>query len=235
MIHLLYGIATANPRSVSSSQSCIHALRHCETAQKLIHVEFSVNTWPFFEAASSRNAILAGQPAPVQSCWNGIVAMKAAPFYSQADSSALRFRGVPDSLALEHIEGSECCLIHYDNALSGDLGVWLNPAVRVGYCHPGLHKAEFEYDWDVFKRVCSWAYEGVHPGQGQSWVSYWRIVCGVWENRARRLVSARWLRNWTVKRRGSSWLAQNERHEEVGQNCLVDEMQVIEPHGWLHA
>jgi len=194
-----------------------------------------MHTWPFFRSAASRHAIVAGQPTPVQSCWNGIVAMKATPFYSEFRGQALRFRGVSDSLALEHIEGSECCLIHYDNPISKDLGVWINPAVRVGYCHPGLHKAKFAYDWDLFKRVCSWAYEGVHPGPGQSWVSYWRIMRGLWENRARRVITVRWLRNWKVEHRVRAWLARDEDHVEVGRSCLVDEMQVIEPHGWLHA
>lgn len=45
----------------------------------------------------------------------------------------LRFRGIPDTLALHHLEASECCLIHYDNPISSDYGVFLNPQVRVGY------------------------------------------------------------------------------------------------------
>ncbi|EFY90951.1 polysaccharide export protein (CAP59) [Metarhizium acridum CQMa 102] len=57
---------------------------------------------------------------------NGVV-MPAEPFVS---STKLRFRGVPDSLANYHLEGSECCLIHADNPLSRTLGVYLNPKVK---------------------------------------------------------------------------------------------------------
>ena len=95
-------------------------------------------TWPYFRSAASSNAILRGSPAPVQSCWNGVVAMNAEPFYDK--THPLRFRGVPNTLAHRHVEGSECCLIHADNRLSKDLGVWINPKVRVGYCHADLGK-----------------------------------------------------------------------------------------------
>lgn len=46
---------------------------------------------------------------------------------------SLHFRGIPDSLARHHLEGSECCLIHYDNPISAIYGIFLNPQVRVGY------------------------------------------------------------------------------------------------------
>ena len=59
------------------------------------------------------------------------VAFDAKPF--QASENPLRFRGIADPLAQYHLEASECCIIHYDNALSQDLGVWVNPMVRVGY------------------------------------------------------------------------------------------------------
>jgi hypothetical protein len=99
----------------------------------------------------------ANQPVPVQSCWNGVgkrrldsppceintvfsfvdlhlttvpVAFDASPFYNP---DPLRFRGIPDSLALHHLEGSECCLIHADNPQSASKGLWLNPNVRIGY------------------------------------------------------------------------------------------------------
>lgn len=198
-----------------------------------------MHTWPYFASSASRNAVLAGKPVPVQSCWNGIVAMSTSPFYNHTlaedDGPPLRFRGVPDTLALQHIEGSECCLIHYDNPLANPLGNWINPAVRVGYCHPGLMKAKFAYDWDLFKRVCSWAYEAVHPGEGRSWVGLWRVAAGMWENRLRRLVHVGGLQNWKVKRRVREWERGGKGRREVGEACLVDEMQVIEPHGWLHA
>jgi len=58
-----------------------------------------------------------------------MVAFDAAPFLPPSN---LRFRGVSDSLAEWHVEGSECCLIHYDNP-APDKGVWLNPNARVAY------------------------------------------------------------------------------------------------------
>ncbi|KAI8244293.1 hypothetical protein K4K53_003159 [Colletotrichum sp. SAR 10_77] len=95
-----------------------------------------MQTWPYFRSAASRAAMMAYADAvPVRSCWNGIVAMPAAPFLApEASGRRLRFRAVADSLAEEkHLEGSECCLIHVDNPLTEHLGVWLNPRVRVGY------------------------------------------------------------------------------------------------------
>ncbi|KAL9070523.1 MAG: hypothetical protein Q9161_004820 [Pseudevernia consocians] len=92
--------------------------------------EAVTSIFPYFRSKSSRSAMISGHPVPVQSCWNGIVAFDAAPFY---DPNRLKFRGVPDSLALHHVEGSECCLIHVDNPLTQSHGVWLNPNVRVGY------------------------------------------------------------------------------------------------------
>ncbi|OAQ97990.1 hypothetical protein LLEC1_03544 [Akanthomyces lecanii] len=78
--------------------------------------------WPYFKARGSRSPLVNNQDAvPVTSCWNGIVVMPADPFVSP---TKLRFRGIPDSLALQHLEGSECCLIHADNPLSKTLGAW---------------------------------------------------------------------------------------------------------------
>ncbi|RMZ90526.1 hypothetical protein DV736_g2252, partial [Chaetothyriales sp. CBS 134916] len=88
-------------------------------------------TWPYFRSSASRNALKARRPVPVRSCWNGMVAMDAKPFY--ASDRPLRFRAIADSLAELHLEGSECCLIHEDNGLTAKDGVWLNPNVRVRY------------------------------------------------------------------------------------------------------
>ena len=88
-------------------------------------------TYPFFHPGASLAALYALAPIPVRSCWNGLISMDAAPFYAVPP---LRFRGVPDSLAKAHVEGSECCLIHEDNAaVRAAKGVWLNPNVRVAY------------------------------------------------------------------------------------------------------
>jgi len=88
-------------------------------------------TWPYFLSPRPRSAITSeSDDVPVQSCWNGMVAFNAAPFYS---SPALQFRGLPDTPAAHHLEASECCLIHMDNPLSAQKGVYLNTNVRVGY------------------------------------------------------------------------------------------------------
>jgi hypothetical protein len=89
-----------------------------------------LQTWPYFSPRASRHAMLSGQPVPVKSCWNGIVAMNAQPFYG---SKPLQFRGIDDALAAMHLEDSECCLIHSDNPESATKGVWLSPNVRVAY------------------------------------------------------------------------------------------------------
>ncbi|KAK6613168.1 hypothetical protein H4I95_01512 [Botrytis cinerea] len=47
-------------------------------------------TWPFFLATESRNAMKTSAPIPVRSCWNGIVVFQAEPFY---ENPSLRFRG----------------------------------------------------------------------------------------------------------------------------------------------
>lgn len=128
-----------------------------------------MHTWPFFRSGASTDAVIANEPDPVQSCWNGVLAMAAVPFYDS--TSPFRFRGVPDTLAHHHIEGSECCIIHADNRLSQHQGVWINPNVRVGYCRPDLHrpdKVKFALDRDVFKKMCQMSYDTVHPAAGSS-------------------------------------------------------------------
>ena len=204
-----------------------------------------MKTWPFFHAAGSRNAMLTGGPVPVQSCWNGIVALNAAPFLppdpSTTDASPppLRFRAVPDSLARLHVEGSECCLVHYDNPLTPRRGVWLNSAVRVGYCHPGLRKGVFAPDWAAYKRACQLPYDAVHVAPGRSWIGVAHVAAGLWENRVRRVVLGGARGDWRAARKARAWArvaggqGAGER-QEPGAACLVDEMHVIEPHGWLH-
>lgn len=183
-------------------------------------------TWPYFQSSASRDALMRHAPVPVRSCWNGMVAFDAAPFYanSSADSPPLAFRGIPDSLAESHLEGSECCLIHADNALSAEKGVWLNPAVRVGYNAP--------------------AYEAVNPGPGIPWPSASERVMGMWRNRwaravraprrvSERLVVRSRIRAWEKEgKEGEGW--REEDREEPGEWCLVNEMQVLAENGWAH-
>lgn len=174
-------------------------------------------TWPFFRSQTSREALVAYSDAvPVRSCWNGIVAMPAAPFLAAEGRGRLKFRAVPDSLAeSKHLEASECCLIHIDNPLSEPLGVYLNPRVRVGY------NAD--------------AYEATHPRHGgESWVSVWRVVVGVWESRLRRWITSDTVKEWVVRKRVREWEGEKKGNVERGVDCLINEGQVLVYNGWAH-
>lgn len=135
--------------------------------------------------------------------------MPIEPFVS---ATPLRFRGIPDSLAVFHLEGSECCLIHADNPLSGHQGVYLNPKVRVGYNGP--------------------AYEAVHPAG--SWLSPQYIALALWENRFRRWATTILFKKFVVRRRLAQWKALSSGRHEPGEFCLINEMQVLVVNGWAH-
>ncbi|RDL36723.1 uncharacterized protein BP5553_06075 [Venustampulla echinocandica] len=178
--------------------------------------ETVTQTWPFFLSAESRNAIIFNSPVPVKSCWNGMVVFQADPFY---DDPPLRFRGIPDSLALHHLEGSECCLIHADNPLSATHGVWLNPNVRVSY-NPEASKQ-------------------VHPASG-SWPGRRERLVGMWSNRLARWtrIPRRFVERYVVNRRVRVWRdethrkGQDDNHD--GTYCMINEMQVVVQNGWAH-
>jgi hypothetical protein len=133
--------------------------------------------------------------------------MPVAPFTA---TPPLTFRGLPDSLASSHLEGSECCFIHADNPLSRSKPIFLNPLVKVGYNGS--------------------AYDAVHsPG---SILSPLDIFTSLWANRLRR-VATPWWKEWEVQRRILRWM--RERGElERGGFCVVDEMQVVRGNGWGH-
>lgn len=178
-------------------------------------------TWPYFLSSVSRNAMMKGRDVPVKSCWNGVVAFKASAFYGSKThgQNPLKFRGIPDSLALQHLEGSESCLIHADNPLSREQGVFVNPNVRVAY-NPS-------------------ASEEIHPGAGtKPWPGEGTRFWGIWGNRAARVWGwgRRWSEGWVVKSRLKTWVEEGVRgeREEVGRECLVNEMQVLIRNGWAH-
>lgn len=171
-----------------------------------------METWPYFRAKTSRAAIMAGQPAQVTSCWNGMVVMDAEPFYDQ--SHPLIFRGIPDGLSLAHLEGSECCLIHADNTLSITKGVWINPNVRVGYN--------------------TTAYNAIGAEGQVVWPSWWETITGSWKSTILRLTSNTWSQDRTISRRIAEWQATNPGEKEVGGACIIDEMQVLIWNGWTH-
>lgn len=177
------------------------------------------NFWPWFLSPTSRQSAQQSEPILVKSCWNGMVLFDAAPFYADPP---LRFRAIPDSLADLHVEGSECCLIHADNALAAkpDKGVWLNPNVRVGYSPS--------------------AYRAVRRRHGEKFPGPVATVAGAWANR--------WLR-WRAKlsqpfedaivlKRLDRWRAETPRGEpsrqEPGVSCIVNEKQIMWMNGWRH-
>ncbi|KAJ9644233.1 uncharacterized protein PV06_05216 [Exophiala oligosperma] len=176
-----------------------------------IHTKF-----PYFRSQDSREALLAGRAAKVQSCWNGMIAMDAAPFYE-----GLRFRALSDSLASKHLEASECCLIHTDMTTRhlGERGVYVNPAVRVGYTIR--------------------AYNMTHDGPERTFVSATQYVKGVWANRAlRNLLPAATQMMKEVDRKLQRWKKEGEnsleKREESGELCIIDETHILISNGWKH-
>ena len=196
-------------------------------------------TYPYFRSRESRSAMISHRSVPVQSCWNGmgkpcpplackknhplhatprgfpcaaytlLVIFDSSPFYK---ASPLRFRGIADSLATHHLEGSECCLIDADNPQSARKGVWLNPRVRVGY--------------DLQ------AYATVHTLE--PWPSLYDRFIGIWENRVRRWVTTVWFKEAFVRYRVKLWTKEGSNRQEPGIHCLINEMQVLVHNGWAH-
>jgi hypothetical protein len=134
--------------------------------------------------------------------------MPAEPFVS----GKLRFRGISDSLAASHLEGSECCLIHIDNPLHTlQKRTYVNPQVRVGYNGK--------------------AYDDVHPQVLLQ--SSWKMYKALWENRFRRWATSPWLKEWKVRSRVAAWRGKTGGREG-GEVCLINEMQVLAENGWAH-
>ncbi|KAF3927388.1 hypothetical protein ABW21_db0205142 [Orbilia brochopaga] len=174
--------------------------------------EAPAQRFPFFAGGGSRNAMMNGDPVPVKSCWNGMVAFDAAPFLREQDP--LRFRGVDDTLALSHVEGSECCLIHADNARYGwhsteRSGVWINPLVRVGYNFPAYH------------------YQRLHM---YSWSEY---MISIPVRLGTSMLGLPWRKKQVINR-VEEWKKEEPGRDEPGDFCLVDEMHVLVENGWKH-
>ncbi|ORY02450.1 cryptococcal mannosyltransferase 1-domain-containing protein [Clohesyomyces aquaticus] len=150
---------------------------------------------------TSRRAMEHFVPVPLTSCWNGMVAMPADPFLGM---KPLRFRGISNSLAEYHLEGSECCLIHADNPLSTTKGVFLNPIVKVGY--DGT------------------TYDEIHSKEAS--MSARKIYAAIWQNRIYRWVTTAHLNNWMIHKRVNSW-KKNGLDSEPGEFCLVNKMQAV--------
>ena len=183
--------------------------------------------FPYFRSTESRDAILRGDSAKVQSCWNGMVLMDASPFYNSVDGKGdsvdgLRFRGISDSLASKHLEGSECCLINADLTTIGaaEQGIYVNPAVRVGYTDE--------------------AYQLTHFGAEATFISPTQYVLARWLYRLNRLRTPSAEKQMrTVHKRVEKWKKDSsnslEKREEGGEMCLIDEMHLLIWNGWKHA
>ncbi|PSN71007.1 hypothetical protein BS50DRAFT_546043 [Corynespora cassiicola Philippines] len=161
--------------------------------------------WPYFRSHDSRRAVQANEPTPVKSCWNGMVFMSSEPFLK----SGLRFRGIPDSLAAQHLEASESCLIHADNPESSQKGVFVNPTVRVGY------------NWG--------AYEAMKAD-----LSLWQIFSSLWKDRVRRWMTWSSSKDPEVATKLRKWTREGVENKESGSFCLIDDMQVLADDGWEH-
>jgi hypothetical protein len=135
--------------------------------------------------------------------------MPAEPFVSQP---LLRFRGIHDSLANFHLEGSECCLVHVDNPLRDKKQIFVNPQVLVGYSGD--------------------AYRAIHLHQSLS--SSWQIAKALWENRIRRWTTSQFLKDWVIRNRVKRWKTISKDDNEPGALCLVNEMQILADNGWAH-
>lgn len=135
----------------------------------------------------------------------------------------LKFNSIPDTMAQKHLEASECCLIHADNPLSLQLGVYINPNVRVAY------RAEANAIVNPSNSIFA---------QHRKWPSAWGKFKGVWANRW-----ARWAL-WDRRQKDASiinskvrqWMDEVKQEEvqkmERVRMCLVNEMQILTSNGW---
>ena len=115
--------------------------------------------YPWFSSAgnaTSRHDVLqASDAVRVKSCWGGMVAFDARPFRAE---QPLRFRA-SDEL---YWDASECCLIHADLAAAisiydnGDLGIYMNPFIRVAYEQSTLDWLPFVQRFERLFAIPQW-------------------------------------------------------------------------------
>ena len=163
--------------------------------------------WPWFQSSTSRSAVHHSEPIPLASCWGGLTALDAAPFYGD---SPLEFRALDDKLAGRHVEASETCLVHADNPVAAK-GVWMNPLVRVASSvkHYQALKASFP----------SWS----------------TAVAGSWTNRISRVTKQLSFgsKDGDIRSRVREWSKQvpkgNPERYEPGVACLTDDVKIVKP------
>ncbi|KAL8987443.1 MAG: hypothetical protein Q9177_003348 [Variospora cf. flavescens] len=144
------------------------------------------------------------------------IAFDAAPF--QDPTRPLRFRGIPDSLAQLHVEASECCTIHFDNPLSTSRGVWINPAVRVGYS-PAAYNAVSAVQGGDDKSI--W------PTKSELRWGYWSSKWVWWLRDPGRRLSV-----WKTRYRIHRWQRDHAQEKEPALSCGSDLAMVLTPNGW---
>ena len=141
------------------------ALRDVEGHQRLIM------THPYFMSRESRSAMiwlslitslqatLLGFPCVrcIQRSYTFLAIFDSSPFNA---ASPLRFRGIADSLATHHLEGSECCLIHPRWLRSRGL-CWrtfigtMAFTAQSHYWHMAKSRPTLGYNCLVEKEICS--------------------------------------------------------------------------------
>ena len=175
-------------------------------------------------------------------------ALKARSISSSTQTS-LQFRGIPDSLAKYHVEGSECCLIHSDNPLRATKGIWMNPNVRVTFnesTYPLVNPnqlvpepvlAREQAMSNTISRARSSEGSAVRRNQ---WPGRGEMFWGRWENRVSRwfgwlgILSKESIMNKRVEQWKRDGRKEGEKREEIGRECLINEMQVLYQNGWIH-
>lgn len=230
------------------------ALRDAEGANKLM------KTWPFFRAAASRRALKADQPVPVASCWNGIVAMDARPFYDLAGAAAVA-AGAPSSSPSSPLFSSSSSSLSSPRslprqpltfrALPRSLADHHLEASECCLIHADNPLSATHGVWlnpKVRVGYSGEAYAAVNPGSSSisekknkqtPWLPTSALVYGAWKNRVLRWTTTAYLKDRVVRGRLVEWREQQrkkgkERIEEPGEFCVVDEMQVVVGNGWAH-
>lgn len=82
--------------------------------------------YPYFSRERDQRKLREAKPIPVYSCWNGMIALKAKPFYE-----GLRFRAA----ASGECRASECTLFCKDLWNAGHGNIVIDPAVALSYDH----------------------------------------------------------------------------------------------------
>jgi hypothetical protein len=130
--------------------------------------------------------------------------MDASPFYN----NNLSFRAIDDSMAQYGLDASECCLIHADNPMSAEAGVFLNHDVRLAYSETTYAKVH-DSTWR-----CQF-----------SWLPSWKGVLRLFPVFLSRVGLDRRMRDWQKHYPSSV---------EAGKHCVCAETQVLAENGWAH-